>query len=153
MRDCIKHLKVNWKSIKSSGKLEEKTKLNVSQCETNFFSEFRSYRKTKFSAPEFPELNGTNTVVPNSENFRENYRNCYRKSGPKPLSEIIPEPKPLSENNRNFRLLRKFRSKLDQYGQIHTCQKWPQKRPSSLRGRDNRLFVQNTKSRLSRLLG
>ena len=69
----------------------------LGHCVTKLISEFRSYRNTKFSAPEFPELNGTNTVVPNSENFRENYRNCYRNSGTKPLSKIIPEPKPLSK--------------------------------------------------------
>ena len=63
----------------------------LGQCVSRKFSEFRSYRKTKFSTPEIPDFNGTKTVVPNSENFRETYRNCYRNSGPKPLSEITPE--------------------------------------------------------------
>ena len=118
--------------------------LPLGQCVTKLFSEFRSYRKTKFSTPEIPDFNGTNSVVPNSEKFRENYQNCYRNSGPKPLSEIILEPNPLSKIIPGIPffskipvyylepLLRIKNSGLNQMylGQIHTCQKLPQNHPS-----------------------
>ena len=41
------------------------------QCETNLISEFRTYRNTKFSTPEIPDFNGTETGLSVSENWSE----------------------------------------------------------------------------------